>query len=55
VDLRQLGVEFDGLPVFGDGFVPLLLGVQRVAEVIVGLGIFGVEFDGLLECGDGFV
>ena len=53
--LCELGVEFDGLPEFGDGLVQLVLGRQCVAEVVVGHRELGIEFDGLAVFGDGLV
>src|SRR5262245_22072439 len=38
-----------------DGSVNLALRQQRLAQVVVGLGVLRVEFDGLLEAGDGAV
>ena len=46
-------IEVDGPPVFGDGLVQLVLGLQGDAEVVVVPRVFGIEFDGLLVFGDG--
>ncbi len=45
--LGVVGLEPDGLAVFGDGLVELALVPQGVAEVGVGLGVVGLEPDRL--------
>jgi len=47
--------KLDGLLVFGDGFVVLLLVIEHDAPVVVSKRGFRIELDGLLVFGDGFV
>jgi hypothetical protein len=51
----ELRIDFDGLPVAGDGRVHLALVMQLNAQVVVGVGVLRVEFKGLAEAGDGLV
>ena len=55
VGLRVVGLDFQGLPVMGDGLVDLSAAGQAKAEVVVGLGIVGLDFQGLPVMGDGLV
>ena len=55
VGLHVVGLDFQGLPVMGDGLVDLPAAGQGVAEVVVGLGVVGLDFQGLPVMGDGLV
>ena len=53
--LGVVGLDFQGLPVMGDGLVDLSAAGQGDAEVVVGLGVVGLDFQGLPVMGDGLV
>ena len=53
--LGVVGLEPDGVAVFGDGLVHLPLARQGDAEVVVGLGEVGLEPDRGAVFGDGLV
>ena len=55
VGLGVLRVEFDGLPVAGDGLVQLALVRSAMPRLLWADGELRVEFDGLPVAGDGLV
>ena len=52
---RVVGLDFQGLPVMGDGLVDLSAAGQHNAQVVVGLREVGLDFQGLAVMGDGLV
>ena len=53
--LRVVGLDFQGLPVLGNGLLDLSAAGQGEAEVVVGHGVVGLDIQGLAVLGDGFV
>ena len=49
--LGVIGLETDGLVVFGCGFVQFALAFECNAEAIMGVGVIGLETDGLVVFG----
>ena len=49
VGMHFLGVDLDGSLGVRDGTFHVPLTQQRLAHVLVGLGVFGIKIDGLLE------